>query len=272
MMHEEQPDPRDTPEVRRMRLLRKLSWPLYRLGLRDELKDTLREIKVESEAANRWLDETRQGQETSEERLIALEIQRHLIKAARTAGSGTPASEDSSQPDEVIELESREDRTVKLVNSKNHYDLGDAIDDMDNARGAQETLATGAKLLGKALFNTGAMLGKAGLSIAKEAGNSVAEHATKNLSSRDDLSDEQRKQAEEQLERLRENSQKIASTLDGMVEEKTAFLFEAKFGDGRIKHYKILAYTRKLAEETLKEIFVQSGSPLVWSYLRQLDD
>ena len=207
-----------------------------------------------------------------EAQLIALEIRAQLIKAAQAGGPGATPAEESSGPDEVIELESREDRTVKLVGSKSDYDLGEAVNDIDHARGTQETLVTSAEFIGKALFNTGAMLGKAGLSMAKEAGNSVAEHASKNLSSRDDLSDEQREEAEGHLERLRENSQKMESTLDGMVEEKTAFLFEAKFGDGRIKHYKILAYTRKVAEETLKETFVQDGSPLVWSYLRQLND
>lgn len=272
MAHEEQPDPRDTPELRRLRLLRKLSWPLYRLGLRDELKDTLREMKAESKATKRWLDDAARRDATREEQTIALGIRSHLLKAARTDGGGAPAAEDGSQPHEIIELESREDRMVKFVDSRSNYDLAKAIDDVDLARGAPGTLAASARFVGKALFNTGAMLGKASLSIAKEAGRSVAEHASKNLSSRDDLSDEQRKEAEEQLEKLRENSQKIASTLDGMVEEKAAYLFEAKFGDGLIKHYKILAYTHKVAEETLKETFAQNGAPLAWCYLGQLND
>ncbi len=73
-----------------------------------------------------------------------------------------------------------------LFQSELYFDMGEAIEDVRMASGGKETAAASAKLMGKALCNTGVFAGKLSVSILKnlpaiveEAGRKAKENKEK---------------------------------------------------------------------------------------------
>lgn len=95
------------------------------------------------------------------------------------------------------------------------FELGEAVMDVITAKGAKETAAAGAKLLGKTLFNAG--------KLAIEAAPAVAEKIHEKVLEEESLTEDQRNRAEESLARAKRSriENEIASLDDQLSDEDT---------------------------------------------------
>jgi hypothetical protein len=100
--------------------------------------------------------------------------------------------------------------------SDGRFDLRQANDEFQTAFGFRQTFVSGAKLIGKALFNSGVTSKKIGLHIIKDTTSYAADLTEEQLATRSDFSKEQREKFEGNVKKLR----KIAAESDKTLSPK----------------------------------------------------